>query len=611
MKCWGRNDYSQLGDGTTTNSNVPITVSSIAQPISVSSLFDGSCVTINGGTAVCFGRNHQRQLGDGTTTHRTTPSNILTGPGANLTNVKTLFTGIYHGCALLTDNTVKCWGRNAEGQLGNGVTSTTGYAVSPTVISNNVIWVGTGGYSTYFLLSTNDVYSTGYSSDGQSGSGYYINQSTPQSFGLNSVIAISNGSFGMNGCILLSGNTLKCFGRNGYGQLGIGSFLYTPSVVPGLSNVTKIAANVSNATTCAVLNDTTAKCWGVNSYYTLSDGTTTTRTSPAVVKTNDGAGNLSTLSNITSVSTNPYNTCFLLSDKTVHCSGVKTYGGIGDGQNTDRTTAWDTMAVGQSTTIINNANTLTTSGEGATCALLDDQTVKCWGRDNSGTQGRGSNTSSRTTPSNVKTDAATNLTSVTSIALGLYHSCAIASGNVYCWGTNYFGEIGVSTSTSAQYYATQVAGISNAQSIYAGYYNTCVIKTDNTVSCFGNNTNGQFGNGGTTHSTTAIDNIGGFTTALKVGVGLYGICIVLTNGSVYCAGNDGAGLMGTGERGDDRTSFTQVSGISTATDIVQGNNHACALLSDQTVTCWGRDFGGVLGRGTVDQAYPQTVLNYP
>jgi alpha-tubulin suppressor-like RCC1 family protein len=342
--------------------------------------------------------------------------------------------------------------------------------------------------------------------------------------------------------------------------------------------------------------------------------------SPVVVQTNDGAGNLSTLNNITSISINGFNTCFLLTNKTVHCTGNALYGGIGDAQTAaDRTTAWATKpAVGVTTAIA------IAGGYRHTCALLDngtvgnttDDTIKCWGYDGNGEQGRGSITNARSTPVTVLTAAATPLTGVTSIAAGYNHSCAIASGTVYCWGSNNFGQLSETTATTQRLYATAIPSITNASSVYAGNGNTCVLKTDGSVTCFGYNTSGQLGDGSLISRYTPYDNVGGFLSAngngvVHIALGIYNSCFVLSTGSVYCTGSDGIGMLGNGIYGSYSTTPVLIPGITSATGVTAPSVATCALLSDQTVKCWGEDSSGETGQGFADPSSPNTVLNFP
>ena len=230
VKCWGQNSNGQLGDGTTTQRNAPVTVLGLTTDVNVVETgYWQACVLLSSGAVKCWGQNAYGQLGDGTTTNSSTPVNVSTLSSG----VIAISAGYYHTCALLSTGAVKCWGLNTYGELGDGTTTTSSTPVNVSTLSSGVSAISAGGYQT---------------------------------------------------CALLSTGAVKCWGQNTNGQVGDGSTTQrnSPVDVSGLtSGVTTISAGYLHS--CAVLSTGVIKCWGLNSTGQLGDASTTQRTSPVDV----------------------------------------------------------------------------------------------------------------------------------------------------------------------------------------------------------------------------------------------------------------------------------------------------------------------------------------
>jgi len=121
VSCWGRNGDGQLGDGTTTDRNTPTQISTLGTnrtAIAISAGGYHTCAILDDGSVSCWGRNGDGQLGDGTTTDRNTPTQIST-LGTDRTAV-VITAGDSHTCAILDDGSVSCWGGNIYGLIGDG-----------------------------------------------------------------------------------------------------------------------------------------------------------------------------------------------------------------------------------------------------------------------------------------------------------------------------------------------------------------------------------------------------------------------------------------------------------------------------------------------------------
>ena len=316
VRCWGRNDYNQLGDATIRNKLSPVTVPNISDVVGVAAGRFHTCVLISGGTVKCWGDNRFGQLGNANRIPLPNPVSV-----SELFNIKTITAGAFHTCALLsTTGQVKCWGSNGSGRLGDGtITERT----RPIMVSN-LTWgvdIAAGGAHTCALLSNGQVKCWGNNGYGQLGDGSQTDKTVPSDvFNLNEAVAIGASYF--HTCALLSNGQVKCWGSNEFYQLGNDSKnnSNTPVTVSNINNAVSIA--VGGWHTCALISDGTVKCWGVNIFGELGDGTEEERTTPVLV---------SGLNNVVAIGAGNSHTCALISDGTVKCWGINTHGQLGDG----------------------------------------------------------------------------------------------------------------------------------------------------------------------------------------------------------------------------------------------------------------------------------------
>jgi alpha-tubulin suppressor-like RCC1 family protein len=333
-----------------------------------------TCALTAAGGAKCWGNNADGQLGDGSIDHRLTPVEV----SGLVSGVSAISADNFHTCAVTASGGAKCWGDNRDGQLGDGTTTP---RFTPTSVS------GLGS-------------------------------------GVQAIVAGIDHT-----CALTSAGGVKCWGSNGDGQLGDGttSQRLTPVDVSGLTaGVSGIATG--NRMSCAVTSAGVAKCWGANDLGQLGDGTTTPRLTPV-----DVSGLTSGAAAIASVKDH---TCVLTTAGGMKCWGLNFNGEVGDGTTTLRMTPVDVSGL--------------TSGVAAmavgfehTCALTTSGGMKCWGLNNDGQLGDGTRVP-RSTPVDVFGLSA----GVAAIAPGYFHSCALTNaGAIKCWGANDRGELGDGTAT--------------------------------------------------------------------------------------------------------------------------------------------------------------------
>lgn len=199
---------------------------------------------------------------------------------------------------------------------------------------------------------------------------------------------------------------------------------------------------------------------------------------------------------------------------------------------------------------------------------------------------------------------------VLEVALGFQHTCARKPDlGVKCWGDDSRGQLGAGTSSDGGIFATPqaVTGVTDAIRIASGKNHTCVVRSSGKVSCWGDNQDGQLGNGQTNaRSATPVDAIG-ITDAKAVACGASFSCALRSGGGVVCWGNGLGGQLGNGSK-QLQPSPSAVSSLGDAVAISAGESHACAVKSDGKVSCWGDGVNGQLGNGDqLERTVPTAV----
>lgn len=347
VQCWGYNVLGQIGDATTTNKSRPVNVLGFGQGMSaIASGAIHSCSLDTNGNIKCWGYNEYGQLGDGTTVNRTSPVTVLAAAGGPaLANVTGIAAGGYHTCAITTTTGVKCWGENVFGQLGDGTTADRLTPVDVVGLTG-VVAIAAGFWHTCALTGAGTIKCWGDGQFGTLGDGLFNTESSVardvcQQFDEETQAclvpfsgATSIAAGGRHNCAVTSSNALKCWGLNDEAQLGDGTTTdrATPTDVTGLgSGVTLVRAGGYH--TCALLSSSTLKCWGHNYFGQLGDGTNINRTTPV-----DAVG----LAAVATISLGGRHTCARLTTASLRCFGRNLEGQLGDLTLIDRYTAVNT-----------------------------------------------------------------------------------------------------------------------------------------------------------------------------------------------------------------------------------------------------------------------------
>ncbi len=736
VKCWGANGGGALGLGDRAHRSaggelgdalpaVALGTGRFATEITAGAGF--TCVILDDGSVKCWGSNSLGQLGQGDTANRgddpgemgdaLPPINLGTGRTA-----KSLASGVAHTCAILDDDSLKCWGFNSFGVLGLGDGFGRGDAPGemgdalPTVslgTGRTAQTIGLGAYQTCAILDDGNLKCWGYNAWGQLGQGDTANRADgPGEMGDNLLPvnlgtgrrAVALGSGGHHTCALLDDSTVKCWGSNATGLLGLGDtnhrgdapgemgdalqrvLLGTGRTVRRLTatylntcaelddGTVKCWGGSANATlgigpsdtrgddasdmgdnlpafmlgsgrsiasfgsgfgyhfACALLDDARLKCWGANSYGQLGiDGSSNVGDEPADMGTALEYASLGAGATVTSVGAGSHHTCALLADGRVKCWGANRFGTLGYGDEMRRDGRPSYMGDNLPAVDLGAGRTATGLAVGSdhTCALLDDGTVKCWGAGDLGQLGQGDAANRGDDPGEMgdalpPVQLGTGRTALSLVA-GYGHTCALLDDlSLKCWGFNLYGMLGLANGQNRgdgpgemgdALAAVNLGTGRRAVSVAAGVYNTCALLDDASVKCWGANAYGQLGQGDTLYrghlpgsmgDALPTINLGTGLTAKSLHVGQQHVCAILTNDRVKCWGANQEGKLGLGDllhRGDqpgemgDALPFVDFGATQTAVSMAAGSNHNCAALTSGSLKCWGTNNGGELGYG--------------
>lgn len=380
-----------------------------------------------------------------------------------------------------------------------------------------------------------------------------------------------------NSCRVFSNGSLKCWGAwDVYGTddqpfsfgLNMPVSSEKPLDVVGSSRVTVAQLTHGILHTCAVLSDHSLKCWGTNSVGQLGRGNVVNVHSPASV----GPVSITSDANdrVQQVVTGQVHTCVLLASHAVKCWGYNEAGQLGLGH---RAPIGDdelpSAAAAVSVTSDSTAYVVQLeSGPQNTCALLSNDTLKCWGKSSMGELGDG-----------------------------------IAGAHV----------IGDDELPSSIPDTPLTAGGAHAKQVVIGYHHMCLLLTDGTVKCWGRRDVLGYGAAAPQQPMRPLDSppvsvAPPGTSVTQLSAGWHHTCALLSDGSVRCWGTNGQGLLGLGNItpvGDDELpsdvpalALSDVPGVTAVALSSGGGRHTCALLSDDTVRCWGAGESGQLGYGT-------------
>lgn len=322
---------------------------------------------------------------------------------------------------------------------------------------------------------------------------------------------------------------------------------------------------------------------GGNEFGQLGDGTTFTRTTPVDVS--------GLTKGVRAIAIGNWHSCVLTLSGGVKCWGSNSDGQLGDGSTIDRSTPVDVsgLTTGVKAIVV---------GAVSTCALTLSGGVKCWGWKNTYAEGGDVMSNKRLTPETIN-----ELTSgVEAIANGTAHTCILTSaGGVKCWGSNGEGQLGDGTTIKRAMPVDVIGLTSGVTAIAASGYQTCALTSSGGVKCWGINIEGTLGDGMAANYTTPVD-IAGLISGVSI-IDMSGshICVLTLDDGVKCWGDNRQGQLGDGTTAQQSVPM-DIKGLEKEIiDIATGSLHTCVLTSEAKIKCWGANFAGQLGDGTTTQ----------
>ena len=658
VDCWGVNPWGQLGNGSTSDSNVPVPVSTLPPASAVAAGTGHTCALDTSGNAFCWGTDSYGELGNGKNNNKLAPvavsgglefSQIAAGgfakSGANPTADFTC--AVSKAGPASPPGQVYCWGYNGYGQLGDGTAASSNVPVAVTGLPAAAVQVAVGSGHACAALSDGTVWCWGLDNDGQLGNNNTKSKKSPvQAVGVAGAVGVGAGTY--HTCALLASGGIMCWGNNATGQLGNGTLSTSSVPVP----VTSLAGSAQQIAlggdhTCALVSgsQTEVECWGDDQRGDLGDGNMVeppvTEPEPVFGLAGSPASGLGVLPS--DIGAGNEHSCSFISTGQLYCWGANLKGEVGDGTTEDRDVptlvlgiapgtqqisdgsgggcaitsglgakCWGTFdgndlsehPTAQAVAALSSGVAEVSAGGGDACAVLTTSALQCWGENGDGEVG------------NATTDAQPTPVGVSGLGSGVGYvsegdavTCATKGkkANLFCWGGNDRGQLGDDTTSNSSVPASVPFG---AVQVSNGSIHTCAVvlggaNPDSAV-CWGGNDDGELGNGKTNTGSAhpvKVKNLPGIPVEVAAS-GTYDgdpvladySCAVLTNGEVWCWGDGGLGTLGNGA-GTNSPTPVQVSLSGPAKQVVAGGGFACALLMAGSVQCWGSDFDGALGDG--------------
>ena len=581
VNCWGNGANGRLGSGQVANQSTPSEVLTLTDAVAVGAGQGHTCATLADGTMKCWGLNGNGQLGDGTTTNRTTPVFVSIGVPVAAIAVASL-----HTCARSSDGAALCWGRNNIGQLGDGTLVQRLMPVGVSGLSAGVAALVAGGHHTCAQTGSSSLKCWGYNATGQLGNGTLVNASVPVDvISLAAPVGeIAAGAY--HTCARSGGgNRVRCWGDALYGRIAVGNTLagtpdYStqPVTISGLPAPAR-QLTMRTATGCAVTTFGSASCWGRNNLRQLGAGTAIDHAGPRYV--------FGLQSGVGDIAIGDGHGCAVRTDGAVWCWGDNTYGQIGDQTTIPRDVAVQTVGITNAVQVATGLN--------FSCVRTATGAVWCWGQNADGQLGDGT-TLNRTQP---VAAVGLGSGVIDLALGDRHACAVRSDGGVRCWGYNNGGQLGDASVVSRSVPTPINDGFASYVAISAGTVHTCALTTTGQAKCWGGNTYGQLGDGSTITRATPAGVATLSSGVLQIAAGDFHACALLAGGTLRCWGRNNNYQIGDDTQINRLQPVAASNVAGSVTRVVLGAQATCVLRAGDSAQCWGANGNGQLGNGSI------------
>lgn len=642
--CWGRNNTGQLGDNSFVDKPQPVLVAGAHTFTEISAGSAHVCGIDENNVAYCWGSNSHGQLGN----NSTIASNVPVAVDGGATTFTKISAGGSFTCGIDENNVAYCWGRNNVGQLGNNDATFTNQD-EPTLVSGGLTFndIAAGWLHACGIATNGSTYCWGSGGQGEIGNNAILDRRVPTLVsGSHNFTSVYAGYY--NSCAINSSNSAYCWGANFNGQGGDGTTVnkLVPTAVSsgGVKFTHLTLSTTAQGTVCGLSEAQKIYCWGDDVNGVLGNGVASTADvlQPALILFN------------------PYYKSVQLADDTAHALNMdNNFYTWGEDYN-NATYGNGHMPYPQLIPTLNNLNiNYVVEGMQHGCGIAKGDSY-CWGEDEAGNLGLGFLSYAAyyqpmptVTNEKIKTayasypltcwqtfenkvycsgyitgamgggDGSWNELPVLTRSANIEpysnqlriddeNGCGLNSSNqAYCWGENGNGQLGIGTTGGTASPPVAVAGGHTFKQLGGASYTMCGITMSGTLYCWGQNLNGQLGDGTNLDKDTPTQVSGALTfTKLSDGkAAAYHQCAITTGQDLYCWGDNSNGQLGDGTQ-LSRLTPTLVLGGHKWLEVAVSQAQTCGLTTEYNVLCWGWDYYGTIGNdGVMD--FPNEYFLYP